>query len=261
MNLSRLHATFLTFKNHLNDTFYAYTKILLRKPVVSNPVIDQSKPSRSKLRLKEILEASFYTFCVVSTFINHVGYPAQIYGMSMQPEFNELQIKNRYSNHANNSYLRLDLDHVWVNCWKARNFEFSRGDIVVFVSPKDPYEYVIKRIIALEGDTVETNKGNLIKIKVPEGHCWVEGDNWGNSVDSNKYGPIPMGLIFGIATRVIWPAHKQRLLGGGIPDHLLPERVTPEQEDQVIIRPKSFWQQLKILLYFMNPSEGKSADG
>ena len=28
MNLSRLHATFLTFKNHLNDTFYAYTKVI-----------------------------------------------------------------------------------------------------------------------------------------------------------------------------------------------------------------------------------------
>jgi hypothetical protein len=25
-----------------------------------------------------------------------------------------------------------------------------------------------------------------------KGHCWVEGDNWDNSVDSNKYGPISM---------------------------------------------------------------------
>jgi hypothetical protein len=31
---------------------------------------------------------------------------------------------------------RLDLDWVWVSCWRARQFTFSRGDIVVFVSPK-----------------------------------------------------------------------------------------------------------------------------
>jgi signal peptidase I len=120
---------------------------------------------------------------------------------------------------------------------------------------------VIKRIIGLEGDMVETNKGSLIKIKIPEGHCWVEGDNWNNSVDSNKYGPIPIGLIFGVATHVIWPVHKQRQLSNsGVPDYLLPERVQPkEEEGGVIPKPKSFWQQLKILLYFMNPSQEQQA--
>jgi len=276
MNLSRLHSTLITFKNHMNDTFYAYTKILLKKPpggvlkiLTSRNRQESYKPfnkAKSMLHWVKITsQAAIYTFCVMSTFASYVGYPAQVYGMSMQPEFNELQVKSKLYNYSSNSVLRLDLDAVWVSCWNARNFEFQRGDIVVFVSPKDPYEYVIKRIIALEGDMVETNKGDLIRVKIPKGHCWVEGDNWNNSVDSNKYGPIPLGLIFGVATNVIWPVHKQRRLNRSVPDYLLPERVQScgeatkgvvlgEGED-TIAKPKTLWQQLKILLYFMHPSE------
>ncbi len=34
---------------------------------------------------------------------------------------------------------------------------------------------------------------------VPQGHCWIEGDNHSASYDSNKFGCIPMGLILGKA--------------------------------------------------------------
>ena len=45
-------------------------------------------------------------------------------------------------------------------------------------------------------------------VVVPPGHVWVEGEHpegsrW--SVDSNTYGPIPMGLLIGKVEAVVWP--------------------------------------------------------
>ena len=34
-------------------------------------------------------------------------------------------------------------------------------------------------------------------LQVPEGHCWILGDNLTESRDSRTYGPIPLGLING----------------------------------------------------------------
>jgi len=173
-------------------------------------------------------KSSLLSFCVLNTLITVVGYPACIYGKSMQPEFNASTGWREYGARVakwKSSFIRLDLDWVWVSCWRARDFSFDRGDIVVFVSPKEPYDYVIKRVIGLEGDTVTSHQHSRIRVKIPEGHCWVEGDNWHNSVDSNKYGPISKGLIFGVATHVIWPMHRWRGLEPEIPEDLEPERV------------------------------------
>jgi len=57
----------------------------------------------------------------------------------------------------------------------------------------------VKRIIGLEGDTVRPrpnskSRGELIKI--PKGHCWVEGDNWASSRDSNSFGPVNKKTLF-----------------------------------------------------------------
>ena len=37
-------------------------------------------------------------------------------------------------------------------------------------------------------------------MQVPEGHCWVLGDNLTESRDSRVYGPIPLALVRGKAT-------------------------------------------------------------
>ena len=67
-----------------------------------------------------------------------------------------------------------------------------RGDLLVYTSPKDPEEYLIKRLIAAEGDVIRTEgRYSQAVVRVPPGHVWVEGDNWDNSVDSNKYGTVP----------------------------------------------------------------------
>jgi inner membrane protease subunit 2 len=111
----------------------------------------------------------------------------------------------------------------------------KRGDVVTFWKPHKPGEMGIKRVVAIEGDTVypmrgyaldpESYKGRLKgmpdglsdhdedsvaardggevgKVVVPYGHVWIEGDNWRKSLDSNDFGPISKGLIQGKAVRV-----------------------------------------------------------
>ncbi len=43
-------------------------------------------------------------------------------------------------------------------------------------------------------------------IQVPQGHCWVTGDNLKHSRDSRLFGPLPLALIRGkvLARWVPW---------------------------------------------------------
>lgn len=237
----------LAVKHYLSDRLYTYQKarpyakysdlILSVTPVGKGNSRPEEEVALRLVRLvSRVVRTSLLTWCVVNTVVTVVGFPACIYGKSMQPEFNgprNWKEKEPAWSSWKSSFPRLDLDWVWVSCWRARCFSFNRGDIVVFVSPKEPYDYVIKRVIALEGDSVRPHvyKPGL-KIRIPEGHCWVEGDNWENSVDSNKYGPIPKGLIFGVATHVVWPPYKWRELEAVVPSALQPERVEAADQQQ-----------------------------
>lgn len=42
-------------------------------------------------------------------------------------------------------------------------------------------------------------------IQVPEGHCWVLGDNLAESRDSRVYGPIPLALVRGKVVAKLLP--------------------------------------------------------
>jgi len=65
---------------------------------------------------------------------------------------------------------------------------------------------ITKRIIALEGDTVFTLLPYPDKlVKIPKGHCWVEGDDAFHSKDSNEYGPLPLALINAKVSYILWP--------------------------------------------------------
>ena len=52
--------------------------------------------------------------------------------------------------------------------------------------------------------------------QVPEGHCWVTGDNLPESRDSRTYGPLPLGLIKGKGTAKVWPLHDMKWLGNAL---------------------------------------------
>ena len=142
----------------------------------------QSVSGNSTRFCSSVVKDVAMVYCAWYTFTNLVGFPAAVSGKSMQPTLNPGHTRLGV----------LDSDWVWVNCWRARRYKMARGDLLVYTSPKDPEEYLIKRMIAGEGDVVHTEgRHSKAVVRVPQGHVWAEGDNWGNSVDSNMYGPVP----------------------------------------------------------------------
>jgi len=100
--------------------------------------------------------------------------------------------------------------------------QYIRGDVVALKSPSDS-KLIVKRIVALEGDTVKTLPPYPdTEVTVPEGHAWVEGDEPFKSEDSNHFGPIPLGLIDSKLTYVIWPPEREGALK--VPKHPDPLR-------------------------------------
>ncbi|OWF45111.1 Mitochondrial inner membrane protease subunit 2 [Mizuhopecten yessoensis] len=140
------------------------------------------------------------TFVVpaTATFLNTVGYVAEVRGISMKPCLNPFLGKYSVS------------DYVHLNKWGVRSYKFERGEIVSLLSPVNPGEKLIKRVVALEGDGVWTRNMKKV-VTVPQGHIWVEGDHR-KSLDSNSFGPVPVALVNGRATHIVWPPSRwQRL--------------------------------------------------
>jgi signal peptidase I len=110
--------------------------------------------------------------------------------------------------------------------------EPHRGDIIVFDSPQDPKSDLIKRIIALPGDTVEIRDDKVIvngtplaepytletphylmlPEEIPAGHYFVLGDNRNNSSDSHRGWTAPRQNIVGKAWITYWPPYRWRLI-------------------------------------------------
>ncbi|KAL0906992.1 hypothetical protein M5K25_025527 [Dendrobium thyrsiflorum] len=100
-------------------------------------------------------------------------------------------------------YLKGDL--VLIERFCLHDFKFSHGDVVIFQSPSNHKQIYVKRLIALPGEWIRVSSDML---KIPDGHSWVEGDNSSSSLDSRYFGPIPLGLIRGRVTHVIWPPQR-----------------------------------------------------
>ena len=103
--------------------------------------------------------------------------------------------------------------------------EPQMGEVIVFQPPSGRQPDFIKRIIALPGDTIEIKEGAVyvnsqaidepyIKAapsytmesqEVPEGECFVLGDNRNNSNDSHSWGTLPQENIIGKVWISVWP--------------------------------------------------------
>ncbi|KAF8493518.1 peptidase S24/S26A/S26B/S26C [Gautieria morchelliformis] len=86
-----------------------------------------------------------------------------------------------------------------------KGYKCKRGDIVSLSSPVAPKTYLVKRIIALEGDLVQTLTYPEPEVIVPQGYAWVEGDERYHSQDSNYFGPVPLALINAKLAFIVWP--------------------------------------------------------
>ncbi|ELT89627.1 hypothetical protein CAPTEDRAFT_179580 [Capitella teleta] len=152
---------------------------------------------------------------VIVCFHDVVGKLSVVTGSSMQPTLNSR-------------------DFVFLNCWAARRYQFQHGDVVSYVSPTNPEAHIVKRVVALEGETVRTLSYKNRLVTVPPGHCWVEGDNHARSEDSNCYGPIPVGLIYAKATHILWPPDRLRKLRPITESHRLIQHSQHEDSDDEI---------------------------
>jgi signal peptidase I len=129
-------------------------------------------------------------------------------------------------------------DRVLVNKLSYRLHDVNRGDLVVFERPEGQPESdikdLIKRVIALSGETIEAREGviyidgeqldesdylvegvttdNLPRQEIPDGHVFVMGDNRGDSADSRVFGPIDEDTIVGRAFIKVWPLTEISLL-------------------------------------------------
>lgn len=111
--------------------------------------------------------------------------------------------------------------------------DIEPGDIVTFKDPEIAGRILIKRCIAVGGQSVDLRDGvvyidgealtepythgkasdplarTVVDITypytVPEGHIWVMGDNRTNSQDSRYFGAIPASDVYGRAFMVYWP--------------------------------------------------------
>jgi len=116
-------------------------------------------------------------------------------------------------------------DKLFVNKFIYRFKPIQRFDVIVFKYPQNPKVDYIKRVIALEGETVQLIDGkvyingqpieenhkmypsydNFGPVKVPQGHLFVLGDNRGNSEDSRYFGFVPVQNVLGKAFLIYWP--------------------------------------------------------
>src|SRR5271168_3165167 len=120
-----------------------------------------------------------------------------------------------------------DQDRLFINKLAYRVGEIQRSDVVVFLYPHDHEKSYIKRVIALPGDTLRIDHGQVYvngqsikesyvprqfeddrsqpEMTVPAHEYFVMGDHRSISSDSREFGPVDRDLIYGKAAFVYWP--------------------------------------------------------
>jgi signal peptidase I len=126
---------------------------------------------------------------------------------------------------SNSMVPTITLDTLFVaSVWPYAHHSPQARDVVVFRYPVDPSVIYVKRIVALQGDTVaidgcvakvngtkltepyispvqhpDSDNCNTSGVVVPKGHFFVLGDARENSADSRSWGFVPSANIIGRA--------------------------------------------------------------
>jgi signal peptidase I len=125
-------------------------------------------------------------------------------------------------------------DQVLANMFVYRFSTPQRGDIVVLDDPDGKVDTLIKRVIAVGGQTVDLRDGKVVvddqvlsepythglpsdpieradaknityPITIPANSIWVMGDNRTSSQDARYFGPVPLSSVHGKAFFIYWP--------------------------------------------------------
>jgi signal peptidase I len=121
-----------------------------------------------------------------------------------------------------------DRDRLFINKFVYHIESIQRGDVVVFHYPLDPEKSYIKRVIALPGDRLRIDQGqvwlngkalhegyvperfrdtrSMAEIVVPDDSYFMMGDHRSISSDSREFGTVERDLVYGKAVFVYWPA-------------------------------------------------------
>ncbi|HYF80743.1 MAG TPA: signal peptidase I [Symbiobacteriaceae bacterium] len=173
------------------------------------PGAEPKKPAKSAVReWAETLVVALLVALVIRSFVVQVYL---VEGPSMEPTLHTFE-------------------RVFVNKLVYRFRAPKPGEIIVLQDPARPQRELIKRVIAVEGETIEIRQGivyvngqalkepfintaiksntNMEPQPVPEDHVFVMGDNRGMSFDSRNIGPIAVSKIDGKAFFMFWPVDK-----------------------------------------------------
>lgn len=177
------------------------------------PVIEPASTRPSFLRwLAELVLMIGLAFILAATVRTFVVQPFMIPTSSMIPT---IQIGER----------------VLANKFIYRFESPKTGDVVVFDDPTNSVPTLIKRVIAVGGQTVDLVNGVVLvdgepldepytygkpsepgpvplPYTVPEGSVWVMGDNRPNSQDSRWFEAVPLSQIRGEAFVRYWPLNR-----------------------------------------------------
>ena len=166
-----------------------------------------------KAWLRELLESVIPALVIVLVVNVFLAQATRVEGQSMEP--------NLHNNE------RLIIEKI-----SYRFVEPKRGDVIVLRRPGRSTEPLIKRVVGLPGETVETRNGRVyINGKVldepylnqqtwgdmpprlvPEEHVFVLGDNRRASNDSRAFGTVAYDDIVGRAWLRYWPPHDAGLM-------------------------------------------------
>lgn len=158
---------------------------------------------------------------VAITVNEMVGSFMFVDGRSMQPTLNP----------TNKGGPNDSRDLVLVAKWPIKVWrQYRKGDVVVLRSPVYPDTKVIKRLTGTEREW-RTRRLGLRQEPIPEGFCWVTGDGGAlYSEDSEMYGPIPLALIEGRVSYVLWPPSRMGPVPKRLPEATRQPRREPPQE-------------------------------
>jgi signal peptidase I len=168
------------------------------------------------LFILDLIKLVIIAFLIVWPIHQYVFQPFLVQGPSMEPNF------------FSKEYLIIEKITYYLH-------QPQRGDVIVFKSPLNPKDYLIKRIIGLpnekiilaNGEIYIINKENPLGFKLKEEYLYkgsytpgnttiqlgpdeyfVLGDNRQISLDSRSFGPIKKEAIVGKVFIKGWPLNK-----------------------------------------------------